>query len=1061
MPGLTLVKKTKILIPRRRPESLRRERLIDFIHAHTDKRLLLLSAPAGYGKTTLLVDFAHDTELPVCWYSLDSTAQEPRYFIEHFIASIRQRFPSFGERTIQTLDSITDFTAEGLTPVLISLVNEILDEIPEYFVIILDDFHLVEQSEHVTTFVTRFLEDAPENCCLIVAGRMVPGRLPIVALTSKRQVAGLGSNHLRFTPEEIVQLIKQIYGLDLPPEEVEALARDSEGWITGILLSTHTLWRGLIKGFIRTQGTMTVYDYLASEVFAQQDPDVQNFLLGTSILEDLNPSICDAVLGVQNSWTMLRLLEERNLFLSRLEGEGHWYRYHRLFQGYLASRLQREDPERFAELHRRAADYWKGTADLRQAISHFLLAEEHTLAAELMAKIAAEAFTSGQHLLLIQWHEALPPDTAERHPWLLLYFAKAYAEQGQQEFALSLLDRTQELFTSAGDSPGVAQVAVQKATILRMTGHYTRAAKLCSRASSLIPEIDAATTAEIYRCWGTSVGQLGKFGEAIDLLGKALERYKGAGLAYNVAQTRIDLGAYLERMGSLNEALAHFEKAVETFRQYRNPGELANALNSVGVIYYYRGEYDRARETLRQALQTAHQAGRGWWTGYILAGLGDVERDAGQPSKALAHYQEALALLDEKREGFLAVYIRAAQAEAYAAQGEALKGYDLARQALELAQSHRSSYEEGLANTALGLAQLDEDTARAIETLEMASEQLKRNGAARDLARTLFLTAAALHRSGERKRAFARLEEALALAEKLRYRHALRPLSRWAQALLAEAAQEGFHIADLVAERVPAPTRREKPEAAAARVPSIRLQGFGVSRVEIDGEAYFGRWNKARELLFLLVTHNQGEGVRKDEAYASLWPSASAAKAYSNFHSLIYRVRRALPKGSLLFDEPVYRFVPPEGFTYDVAEFQALIEKATAAEDEEKAAGYYEKAIGLYNGDFLEDLYADWSESYRRTLRDLFLMAISKVAHFHWQKGRVEMAITVAHRWLQEEPTDESAHRLLMRCYAAQENTSAVKRQFRQCQDALAEELGVEPEEDTIELFRVLTADTH
>ena len=311
MPGLSLVKKTKILIPGRRPEQLPRPRLVDFIHAHTDRRLFLVSAPAGYGKTTLLVEFANDTDLPVCWYSLDSTAQEPRHFIEHFIASIRLRFPSFGERTIETLDSITDFTEDGLTPVLVSMVNEILDEIPEYFVIVLDDFHLVEESRHVTAFVSRFLEDAPENCCLVVASRMIPARLPIIALTSKRQIAGLGSNDLRFTLDETASLVKQMYDLDLEPEEIHALTRDSEGWITGILLSTHTLWRGLMKGLIHARGTMTVYDYLASEVFTQQDAEVQDFLLDSSVLEELNPDLCDEVLGIQNSWTMLNLLEER------------------------------------------------------------------------------------------------------------------------------------------------------------------------------------------------------------------------------------------------------------------------------------------------------------------------------------------------------------------------------------------------------------------------------------------------------------------------------------------------------------------------------------------------------------------------------------------------------------------------------------------------------------------------------------------------------------------------------------------------------------------------------
>ena len=190
-----------------------------------------------------------------------------------------------------------------------------------------------------------------------------------------------------------------------------------------------------------------------------------------------------------------------------------------------------------------------------------------------------------------------------------------------------------------------------------------------------------------------------------------------------------------------------------------------------------------------------------------------------------------------------------------------------------------------------------------------------------------------------------------------------------------------------------------------------------------------------------------------------LWPSASEPKAHSNFHSLMYRFRRALPENSVPFDEVVYQFAPPDGFTYDVAEFQALIDKASTAQSEDEAIVDYEKAVSLYSGDFLEDLYADWIEPYRRSLRDLFLMALSRVAHHHAHRGRIEMAVTVAHRWLHAEPVDESAHRLLMRCYAEQGNTSAVRRQFRQCKELLSEELGVEPEEETVELYQALTSD--
>jgi len=1058
MPGLSLVKKTKILIPRRRPDFLRRQRLIDFLHSRIDRRLLLVSAPAGYGKTTLLVDFANDTNFPVCWYSLDSGAQEPRVFLEHFIACIQQRFPEFGARTVAMLDSLADLGEEGLNPLLISLVNEILDEIPEYFAIVLDDFHLIEQSTAITRFITGFLEDAPENCCLIVAGRTVPGRLPIVTLASKQQVAGLGSNDLRFTPDEIQALVRQMYDVQLSAEDARALAQDTEGWITGILLSTHSLWQGLMEGLIRGRGTMTVYDYLASEVFNRQDPKVQEFLLATSILEDMTPELCDAVLETNNSWAMLNLLEERNLFLNRLGAEGQWYRYHRLFQGYLVSRLQREEPGRFAELHRRAAAYWEGKNDLPQAISHLLAAGEHSAAAQRMERIASAAIASGRHLWLMQCYETLPADISRQHPWLLVHSAKAYAQYGQPDMALSLLDTAEAAFQQAHDPKGLAQVAVQRGTIFRLQGRYRDGAEQCARAALLASQVDTPTVAEMERCWGICLGQMGQLQDGVEHLQRALQLHLLSGGEFNAALARTDLAAFLERMGQLDEALAQLEKSAAVLQRARNPGELANTLNSMGVIYYYRGEYDRARATLQQALQAAHDAGSGRWTAYILTGLGDIERDSGNSAEALDHYQKAFALLDQKQEGFLAMYIRAAQAELHAALGEALRAQDLARQASELAEAHRSSYEQGLASTALGLAWLDRDAEQAVREFQKAATLLQENGAMRDMTRAVFLLGAALERTGAHEQALARLQEALTQAGKLGYRTALRALARWAKPLLARAAQSGLDVADFVQEAAPAAAEAVAEATPPVESHSIRLLGLGGSRVELDGEAVLTKWSKARELIFLLATQNEGRGVLRDEIYQSLWPSDTEHKSYGNLYTLVYRVRRLLTNDCVQFEDNTYRFAPAGGYYCDVTEFQALIRQAQAAEDADEALACYEKAVALYKGDFLADITAEWTLHQQTALRDLFLMAIARVANHYWQMGNHEVAIALTHRWLQEDPTDEAAHRLLMRCFAAQGNIGGVRRQYQLCEQILARELQVEPDPETRELYARLTA---
>mgnify|MGYP005843640087 CR=1 FL=1 len=231
---------TKVLLPQLPRGLLRRSRLVEFLHASVDYRLILLSAAAGYGKTTLLADFAHDTDLPVCWYALSPSDNDPRVFIEHFLASITHRFPDFGGQSRTVLRNTTQFDEEGMYPLVTAIVNEIYQIIPDYFILVLDDYHLVETSSTINDFLNALLAHLPENCHLIIASRTVPGGLSLVRLAARQQMIGLGTEDLRFTSNEIRALVKQNYDLDIPIESAEQLAQNSDGWITAIILTAQT-----------------------------------------------------------------------------------------------------------------------------------------------------------------------------------------------------------------------------------------------------------------------------------------------------------------------------------------------------------------------------------------------------------------------------------------------------------------------------------------------------------------------------------------------------------------------------------------------------------------------------------------------------------------------------------------------------------------------------------------------------------------------------------------------------------------------------------------------------
>src|SRR5262249_28952676 len=263
------------------------------------------------------------------------------------------RFPEFGERTMSYLRNAGARDLDVVAGLFISDLHEATDR---RFVTVFDDFHHIDTSPSIQALMNQLLDRLPANCCWVLASRTIP-RVPLSRLVANREAAGLGDSDLRFSASEIQQLFSRYYDLVVPESMAEELARDAEGWIAGIILTSHALWRGLFKGMIRgKRAGGPVFDYLATEGFDQQDPAIQEFLLGSSTLDRLSPERCDAVLGRSDSDEELRLLDDENLFLFRLEGDAIWYRYHPLFADFLQSRLRMTDPERFEALHRRAGD---------------------------------------------------------------------------------------------------------------------------------------------------------------------------------------------------------------------------------------------------------------------------------------------------------------------------------------------------------------------------------------------------------------------------------------------------------------------------------------------------------------------------------------------------------------------------------------------------------------------------------------------------------------------------------------------------------------------------------
>jgi len=1071
---------TQILTPQKRPDLLHRPRLVDFIHEHIERKLLLISASAGYGKTSLLVDYAHDTDLPVCWLSVVESARDPRVFLDYLIATINLHFPRFGQtsrRVLQGTETLADPTLFVGT-----LVNEIYETIPDYFVVVVDDLHLVDSSRAVNVLLDTLVQHLPENCHFIISSRTLPTLTPrgLALLTARQEIAGLGVKDLRFTPEEIQALLLQNYDQSLSSEAATQLAEKSEGWITGILLTTHTMWKGLFEDMIRVQGSDSkVYDYLVNEVFNLQPAALQTFLLSTSILEEMSPLLCDELLTVSSSRETLRQLEDKNLFISRLErGEEKWYRYHHLFREFLLTKLQEEHPEQVRPLQQRAAELLRESGAVEQAIEHYLTIEDYDNAMQSVLEIARETYDAGRLATMARWIDALPSNMVDRCPRLLWLRAKVHLEIGELERATALFDRAYAEFARSGNRLGQARTLVEKSAVLRFQGQFREAIDACEQAISLVQgpreRMDAMqVVASAYRQIGTCQANLGNLSAGEEHLGQALSVYEKLGYAPNIAYVHLDFGAVLQLAGNLVGAELYFRKALEIWERLGNVGLAALTINNLAINHYYRGEYAEALDLYAVGLDQARKAGLDRPMAFILAGTGDVYRDQGAYAEALKAYEEGLQAARQARESFIICYLLDAMGNIHRLMGDHTQAIDFVRQAYDRAQERDAAYEIGLYQTSLGTIYYQQGNIRqAEEYLSQARDIFARSNTQRELARASLYLAQTYYVGGRFQEALDCMRLVLDCLLELGYYQFLVPAARETRRVIEYAVARGMgdtlikHLLDTLDASVAPASRPAVKQELGVVHPLLRVYAFGEGRVLRGDKLVTGaEWGmaKSRELLFYLLCHKQR---RKDQIGCDLWPALSPAKLRSSFHVALYRLRRALDQQDCVkFEDDQYFFNRRINYWFDVEAFEQAIHEGDLAWETNQAEAVqpYEAAVTLYRGGFLEDLPSshEWSLLKKEELLRKCLTALLRLGHYHTVEGSYREAIRFYEELLERDSYQESAYRGVMRCQALLQERSSALKTYHRLAKFLEQELHAEPSAGTTTLYeQILRGET-
>jgi LuxR family maltose regulon positive regulatory protein len=657
---------TKLHQPFTRTELVSRPRLQDRIAVGLRGPLTLIVAPAGFGKTTLVASCIAGCGMTTAWLSLDKDDNQEGRFLRYLVAALQEADPAIASEAAQLLAAGQPIPSDA---VLTSLIND-LDTADGEIVLVLDDYQFIS-SQAVHEAVAFLLEHCPHNLHLVIASRSDPP-LPILRLRARGLTVELRAADLRFTEPEAAQFLNEVMGLHLDSGSVAALAERTEGWIAGLQMAALSMRDredvlGFIEGFSGTN--RYILDYLLEEVLSSQPPEIQHFLLYTSILERLTAPLCDAVTSDSlntglagnegyrsQSASTLYKLERANLFLVPLDDARVWYRYHHLFADLLRAQLQKSlGADGMARLHLRAAAWHEQNGSILEAIQHASMAADENLVERLIEQHYMDMVNRGEMAWIRFWMGKLSAELIYRRPWLCLYEALSRSWFGELEEANLLLDEAEKRIRSDVTAPETQALlgyhAYVKSRVIAMQGDTQRAIEYCLTARENIPadrlglKNDVSITLGYeYFLYGDFVnadqtlhetirsGSIarainnpvaahallarmhayqGRLHEANDLLQKAAHLIQEAGGQYLGVTGLVEVGiaALLYEWNDLEAALACLKRGLDFLPAWGKADDTCLAYTTLARIQLALGKRAEAAEVIEKAIQLIHTGG--------------------------------------------------------------------------------------------------------------------------------------------------------------------------------------------------------------------------------------------------------------------------------------------------------------------------------------------------------------------------------------------------------------------------------------------------------------------
>lgn len=990
-------------IPRPRPYEIPRPRLLDRLHAAIGNGLTLFQAPGGYGKSALAAQFVRDVEFEARWLSLDASCHAPETFAEQLVTAILRD---------DAWQSVSHDTEGALPAYVGAALQEYEESSSSPLLLVIDNAHELNGAEESAGLLAWLLQSLQ-----IGSEVMLLTREPIPLPDLDRQLAGgdatlLSVTDLAFTLEEVAAVLEKSGHGELDAAGIFAA---THGWPVAV--------RGIVSGTLSQQeagraAAGGAWDrYLAGEVWASVPETVRQPLMLAAVPPSVESSLITPLLSVDEWGALSRWMDEHDFFVEHI-GESD-RRLNPVVQRFLRDRFRIDNADAFAAAARSVINSLEHQERLVDALELSRSLHAHQELAALLQAHAWHLLQRGSFATLQRALDGLPAELIENNPRLLAIRARVLAHTSRPDDALAAADQV----IAYPDAPIEAQhhARLARARSLRLLGRMSEVSPVLDVPLDDVPA-DRRLQAEY--AWHRAQALLSVESDldgTLEMLEQCIKAARETASPLLELLARSTLGQVLIMKGDGPAGVTELSAAVRGWRDHQGGVHTAWVLNNLGMAHVMVGDTESAISALTEARQESVTVDNKRAEAYAVASLGDAYLAAGDAARARDSYEEAIRMCaDHMLDQALAALSTAGLAGALLELGDPGRADFVIRASIDMAEELGSPFELGICLLQqAAVSSACEQHREAVELAGRAVELLDSIGAEAALRTARYRLALVHFRDGDREASenvLADLSESITAPWMAK---SLEPLLREHPLFAQWAAQREVTtppLRRLVSEiDFFPPEPEEQPQARPGTHPRVMAQSLGALRVFLDGvEVADEAWEsvRAKELFFLFLSRR--DGIRKEEAFEQLYPNLPASRCNSQFHSNLYRIRKALFKESIVKRDGAYLLNPDCDFTWDVDEFQSLLDQAsTLPSGSPERAAACEQALQLYRGPFAEAFFSEWAASLRATLERRSVEALASLGGYYAGRGEFEAAAACMEQVLQASRFNDEAATLL------------------------------------------------